>query len=65
METKSFAEIERWLEAIRNRPSVERGVNVPVPFEMREKMHDQKAADEYAKHHSEWIMKGMKEDAVS
>lgn len=65
VDAKPFAEIEKWLEAIRNRPAVERGVNVPVPFEMREKMKDSKAADDYAKQQSEWILKGMKDDAVS
>lgn len=63
VDTKPFPEIEKWLETIENRPAVERGVNVPVKFDMRDKMKDSKKADEYAKQQSEWIMKGMKDDA--
>ena len=63
IDTKPFPEIEKWLNAINGRPAVERGVNVPVKFEMKEKMRDQKKADAYAKEQSQWIMQGMKEDA--
>ena len=35
VETKPFAELQRWLEGIQARPAVERGVNVPDRFEMK------------------------------
>lgn len=63
IETQPFPNVQKWLETIQQRDAVERGVNVPVPFDVREKMKDQKKADEYAKEQSEWIMKGMKDDS--
>ena len=36
--TKPFSEVQTWLEAIQKRPAVERGVNVPDKFEMKEAM---------------------------
>lgn len=64
VDTKPFAKISKWLETIQNRPATEQGVNIPVKFDMKEKMKDSKKADEYAKQQSEWIMKGMKDDAT-
>ena len=63
IDTKPYPEIEKWMDTIQKRPAVQKGVDVPVKFDVKEKMRDSKAADEYAKHHSSWIMQGMKEDA--
>ncbi|KAK4613711.1 Disulfide-bond oxidoreductase [Fulvia fulva] len=62
IETSSFPELQRWLEAIQKRDAVERGVHVPDRFEMKEAMKTKEGQVEYAKHHSYWVMQGMKED---
>ena len=38
VETKPFPELHAWLERIQQRPAVQRGVDVPTKFEMKEKM---------------------------
>lgn len=60
--TKSFPEVQLWLETIQKRPAVERGVNVPDKFEMKEAMKTKEGEEEYAKHHSNWVMKGQEEE---
>jgi glutathione S-transferase len=62
VETKPFPQLQKWLETIQQRPAIERGVNVPTKFEMKEKMKSKEGEEEYAKHHSKWVMQGMKED---
>ncbi|KAK3710963.1 Glutathione S-transferase 2 [Vermiconidia calcicola] len=62
VETKPFPELQKWLETIQQRPAIDRGVNVPVKFEMKEKMKSKESAEEFAQHHSKWVMQGMKED---
>lgn len=61
--TSSFPSIEKWLSAIQARPAVDRGVNVPEKFEMKEAMKTKGGEEAYAKYHSDWVMKGVKEDA--
>lgn len=63
METDDFKELEQWLKTIQDRDAVERGVNVPNPFELRERMKSKEDADAYAKANSQWIMQGMQEDS--
>lgn len=60
--TKIFLEVQRWLETIQKRPAVQRGVNIPEKFEMKEAMKTKEGEEEYAKHHSNWVMQGMKDD---
>ncbi|EMC96075.1 hypothetical protein BAUCODRAFT_34844 [Baudoinia panamericana UAMH 10762] len=62
VETKTFPELQGWLERIQGREAVRRGVDVPEKFEMKEKMKTKEGEEEYAKHHSNWVMQGMKED---
>lgn len=38
VETKPYPKLQKWLEAIQERPAVKRGVDVPTKFEMKEKM---------------------------
>ena len=45
------------------RPAVQKGVDIPDKFEMKEAMKTKEGEEEYAKHHSNWVMQGMKEDA--
>lgn len=62
VETKGFTEVQTWLETIQKRPAVERGVNVPDKFEMKEAMKTKEGEEGFAKHHSNWVMQGMKKD---
>ncbi|KAK5698282.1 Glutathione S-transferase 2 [Elasticomyces elasticus] len=62
VETKPFPELQKWLETIQQRPAVQKGVDVPEPFEMKERMKTKEGEAEYAKHHSNWVMQGMEED---
>lgn len=59
---EKFPELLLWLEAIQRRPAVERGVNVPEKFEMKEAMRTREGEEEYARHHSNWVMKGQEEE---
>ena len=63
VEHDNFNELNEWLKAIQGRDAVERGVNVPDKFELRERMKSKESADAYAKKNSNWIVKGMKEDS--
>ena len=62
METQPFPEVQKWLETIQQRDAVERGVNVPEKFKLKEKMMSKESEEEYAKEQSQWVMKGMKDD---
>ncbi|CAK1367392.1 unnamed protein product [Cercospora beticola] len=62
VETKSFEALQRWLETIQKREAVKRGCDVPDKFEMKEAMKTKEGAEDYAKHHSNWVMKGVEED---
>ncbi|KAK5115498.1 hypothetical protein LTR62_001157 [Meristemomyces frigidus] len=62
VETKPFAALQRWLEVIQQRPAIQKGVDVPDKFEMKEAMKTKEGEEEYAKYHSNWVMQGMKED---
>lgn len=44
------------------RPATQKGVNIPEPFEMKEKLKTKEGEDEYAKYHSNWVMQGQKAD---
>jgi glutathione S-transferase len=39
-----------------------RGLNVPEPFAMKEKMKSKEGEEEFAKFHSGWVMKGQDKD---
>jgi glutathione S-transferase len=41
---------------------VKRDSDVPEKFKMKEKMRTKEGEEEYAKYHSDWVMKGQKED---
>lgn len=55
IETAPFPALDKWLHTIQQRPAVEKGVNVPEKFEMKEKMRSKEGEEEYAKHHSKWV----------
>ena len=57
VETKEFVRVKAWLDAINEREAVKRGLDVPEKFEMKEKMKTKEGEEEYAKMHSNWVMK--------
>ncbi|KAI4729284.1 glutathione S-transferase GstA [Aureobasidium sp. EXF-10728] len=62
IETKPFPEIERWLDAINARPAVQKGVNIPDEFKLKEIMSSKEKSEEHANKASAWVMKGQEED---
>jgi len=54
--------VKKWLDKINERPAIKRGLDVPEPFKMKEKMKTKEGEEEYAKHHSNWVMKGQNDD---
>ncbi|KAI9699570.1 MAG: hypothetical protein M1820_007068 [Bogoriella megaspora] len=57
-----FPKIQKWKAVIEERPATEKGVNIPDAFELREAMKTKEGEEEYAKHHSNWVMQGQKAD---
>lgn len=60
VELDVFPKILAWKKAIGERPATEKGLNVPGKFELREAMKTKEGEEEYAKHHSNWVMQGQK-----
>jgi glutathione S-transferase len=54
--------VKNWLAKINERPAVKRGLDVPEPFKMKEKMRTKEGEEEYAQYHSNWVMQGQKTD---
>jgi glutathione S-transferase len=59
---ENFPKLREWLKTINERPAVQRGLNIPEKFEMKEKLRTEEGEQEYAKYHSNWVMQGMKDD---
>lgn len=55
-------EVSKWVDRINAREAVKRGLDVPEKFQMKEKMKSKEGEEEYAKHHSNWVMQGQKKD---
>lgn len=62
VDTKPFPELEKWAEAINKRPAIEKGVNIPDEFKMRQVMASKEKSEAYAKESSAWVMKGQEAD---
>lgn len=62
MSTKAFPRIEKWMEEINRRPATQKGVNIPGKFEMKEAMKTKEGEEDYARHHSNWVIQGQKAD---
>ncbi|KAI9801722.1 MAG: hypothetical protein M1833_002404 [Piccolia ochrophora] len=62
VDVNDFARVKEWLERINERPAVQRGLDVPEPFEMKKKMQTKEGEEEFQKHHSEWVMKQQNAD---
>ncbi len=52
------SEVKKWVDRINEREAVKRGLDVPEPFKMKEKMKTKEGEEEYSKYHSNWVMKG-------
>jgi glutathione S-transferase len=57
----AFPNLKKWLGVIQERGAVKRGVDVPDKFEMKEAMKTKEGEQEYARHHSNWVMQGQKD----
>ncbi|CAL8578407.1 Glutathione S-transferase 2 [Xanthoria parietina] len=62
IDVKPFELLNRWLDRINERSAVKRGLDVPEPFLMKEKLKSKEGEEEYAQHHSRWVMKGQEAD---
>ncbi|KAL8713000.1 MAG: hypothetical protein Q9220_002860 [cf. Caloplaca sp. 1 TL-2023] len=62
VDVKPFKRISEWVDRINDRPAVKRGLDVPEPFELKERMKSKEGEEEYAKHHSQWVMQGQEAD---
>ncbi|KAL8676526.1 MAG: hypothetical protein Q9186_006957 [Xanthomendoza sp. 1 TL-2023] len=62
IDVRQFRLLSQWLDRINERPAVKRGLDVPEPFTMKEKLKSKEGEEEYAKHHSRWVMKGQEAD---
>ncbi|KAI4257765.1 MAG: hypothetical protein L6R42_005473 [Xanthoria sp. 1 TBL-2021] len=54
--------MSQWLDRINERPAVKRGLDVPEPFMMKQKLKSKEGEEEYAKRHSQWVMNGQEAD---
>ena len=59
VEVEEFPNAKKRLGTINERPAVQRGLKVPGQFKMKEKMKTKEGEEEYAKYHSDWVMKGQ------
>ncbi|KAI4238988.1 MAG: hypothetical protein LQ349_000669 [Xanthoria aureola] len=62
IDVKPFELLNQWLDRINERSAVKRGLDVPEPFVMKEKLKSKEGEEEYAQHHSRWVMKGQEAD---
>lgn len=62
VEVKDFKHLKAWLDRINARPAIQKGLDVPEPFEMKKKMQSKEGEEEYQKMHSQWVMKGQQAD---
>jgi len=57
-----FPELKKWADKINERPAIKRGLDVPEPFKLKERLKSKEAEEEYAKQNSKWIMDGQNKD---
>ncbi|KAI9748722.1 MAG: hypothetical protein M4579_007140 [Chaenotheca gracillima] len=62
IDVAEFKNVKDWQDRINARPAVQRGLDVPEPFEMKKKMQSKAGEEEFANMHSQWIMQGQKEE---
>ncbi|PVH77010.1 glutathione S-transferase, variant [Cadophora sp. DSE1049] len=57
-----FPEVKNWADRINQRPAIKRGLDVPEPFKMKEKMKTKEGEKDFEEHHSKWVMDGQNKD---
>ncbi|KAL6249117.1 Glutathione S-transferase 2 [Rhinocladiella similis] len=57
-----FPTLKKWEEMMSERSGVKKGCDVPKPLNIKERMKDKKALEEYAQMASKWIVQGMEDD---
>lgn len=63
VDIEEFPALKAWEERMLHRPGVEKGRHVPTPHTIKELLKDSEATERHAKEASEWIQRGVKEDA--
>ena len=63
VEIHEFPLLEEWRDRMMSNPAVKKGNDVPEPSKILELLGDPEKVEEYAKHHSGWIMKAQEKDA--
>ncbi|KAK4970425.1 Glutathione S-transferase 2 [Elasticomyces elasticus] len=63
IDIEEFPTLKAWEDRMYARPGVEKGRHVPDPHKMKELSKDKEAMERHAKQGSQWVQKGMKEDA--
>lgn len=58
-----FPSLKAWDDRMLARPGVEKGRHVPSPHKLKEILKDKEATEKYAQESSQWVQKGMKDDA--
>jgi len=64
VDVTQFRRLKEWVDRINARPAVQRGLDVPEPFEMKKKMQTKEGEEEYQKMHAGWVMKGQDADQM-
>ncbi|KAL8807945.1 MAG: hypothetical protein Q9182_000411 [Xanthomendoza sp. 2 TL-2023] len=62
VDVQRFRLLSEWLDRMNARPAVKRGLDVPEPFTMKEKLKSKEGEEEFAEHHSRWVMQGQEAD---
>jgi glutathione S-transferase len=63
LDIEEFPNVKKWSEMMEAREGVKKGSAVPKPLKIKEMLKDKKVTEEYAKHHSKWVVAGQSEDA--
>jgi glutathione S-transferase len=63
IDISEFPELSKWVDRINERAAVNKGLNVPEKFTLKERMKDKASADAHAAETSKWIQEAMKNDS--
>ncbi|KAL3419702.1 Disulfide-bond oxidoreductase YfcG 2 [Phlyctema vagabunda] len=62
VDVSEFRETSDWLARINKRDAVQRGLDVPEKFKLKEMLKTKDGEKEFEKYHSSWVMKGQEKD---
>lgn len=63
VDIEEFPNLKQWEERMLKREGVWKGMNVPDPFTLKERVKNKEEADRLAAEASKWVLQGMKDDA--